>query len=203
MGKLSKYRGASKKFQRTPSLVKANMLVRIVAYIIDLILIRVLFRIILLPFNMRGLISEEFMTDIRIYLGEGLAPFRGGGLLIEHFIFINSLNDVIIHLSYSALFLAYFILLESNILGGQTLGKKIFGLQSVNKFGSITSLKESTLRNSTKYLYRVPLVCFLMGFLEMVLMFFYQTRSGDMIIGSKVVSRSKKGLSKRMFGYDK
>ncbi len=192
MNKTGRYRSLDLKSKTSG--IKANSLFRIIAYLIDAILIRFAFEVIVSLLDIGGLISESLMENIGIYLGEGLAPFRGGGLMLEHFIFINSLEDVMIHLSYSALFMAYFIGLESKKLGGQTLGKKIFGIKVVNKSGSKASFKTSALRNSTKYLYRVPIVNFLLGVADFILLTLYSTRSGDLLADTEVINTSEKSI---------
>ncbi len=195
MSKTGKYRALDLKSKS--SNVRANPLFRAIAYIIDAILIRYIFQGIVFLLDIRGLISKSWMENIELYLGEGLAPFRGGGIVLEQFIFINSLQDVVIHLSYSALFLTYFIGLESGKIGGQTIGKKIFGMKVVDRLGSRTSIKKSALRNSTKYLLRVPILNFIVGLLDIILLWFYSTRSGDILADTEVVSISRKGILER------
>lgn len=182
------------------SFVKANPLPRIMAYVIDAALIRFAFEFIVFLLDIGGLISGSLMASINSYLSYGLAPVRVGGLLLEQLFFINNLQDVVIHLSYSALFLAYFIVLESGKIGGQTIGKKIFGLKVVNRSGSEISFKISALRSSTKYLYRVPILCFLVGVFDFFLLVFYTNRSGDMLADTEVKSFSKKGIMSRFTG---
>jgi len=196
MSKVGKYRSLDIKSKSSG--VIANPFFRTIAYIIDAIIIRYIFRGIVFLLDTRGLISDTLMDNIRIYLGEGLAPFRGGGLFLENFIFITSLQDMAIHLSYSALFLAYFIVLESGKVGGQTFGKKIFGMKVVGRNRSKISFKKSALRNSTKYLLRVPLLNFIVGFIDAILLFFYSTRTGDMLADTKVISISGKGIVARL-----
>jgi len=162
--------------------------------VIDAIIIRFIFQGIVLLLRSRGLITDSWMENIGFYLGQGIAPLRGGGIVLEHFIFITSLQDLVIHLSYSALFLAYFIVLESGRIGGQTIGKKIFGIKVVDRHRSETSFKNSALRNSTKYLLRVPILNFIVGLLEVILLWFYSTRSGDIIADTEVISLSGKGV---------
>ncbi|MFP4001529.1 MAG: RDD family protein [Thermoplasmata archaeon] len=198
MGKTSKYRSLDLKSKVSGT--RANSFFRVLAYIIDAIIIRYIFQGVVFLLEIRGMISDTLMEKIVIYLGYGLAPFRGGGIVLEHFIFINSLQDLKIHISYSALFLAYFIALESGKLGGQTIGKKIFGLQAVDLSGSKISVKDSVLRNSTKYLLRVPILNLMMGVLEAILLFFYSTRSGDMIADTEVISISGKGIIDKLKG---
>jgi len=196
MGRTGKYRSLDLKTKSSG--VKANPFFRTIAYILDAIIIRYIFRGIVFLLRTMGFITEGGMKNINLYLLEGLAPFRGGGIVLEQFIFINNLQDVVIHLSYSALFLAYFIALESGKIGGQTIGKKIFGIKVVDRNRSNISLKESVFRNSTKYLLRVPILNFIIGFLEVILLFFYSTRSGDMLADTKVISISGKGIVDRI-----
>ncbi len=192
MGRTGKYRSLDLK--KKSSGVRANPFFRGIAYVIDAIIIHFIFRSIVILLRNGGFISESWMENIGFYLGQGIAPFRGGGIVLEHFIFITSLQDVVIHLSYSALFLSYFIILETGQIGGQTIGKKIFGMKVVDRHRSETSFKNSVLRNSTKYLLRVPILNFIVGLLEVILLWFYSTRSGDIIADTEVISISGKGI---------
>jgi len=192
MSRTGKYRSLELKLKSSG--VRANPFFRVIAYIIDAIIIRYIFRGIVFILRAMGFIAEGWIDNIDAYLYEGLAPFRGGGIVLEHFLFINNLQDVVIHLSYSTLFLAYFITLESGKIGGQTIGKKLFGIKVVDRYRSKISLKKSVLRNSTKYLLRVPILNFILGFLEAILLFFYSTRTGDMLAETKVISISGKGI---------
>ncbi len=178
--------------------VQANSFFRIIAYFIDAVIIRFVFQGIAFLMGIIGLLSENWMEAINLYLGEGIAPFRGGGWFLEQFFFITSLQDVLIHLTYSVLFLAYFIVLESDIVSGQTIGKRIFGMKVTDRYSSEISFKLSTLRNSTKYLLRVPLLGVILGFSELILLVFYSTRTGDMLADTKVVSISGKGIVGRL-----
>lgn len=198
MSKIGDFRSIGRKAKR--SKVTANPFFRVIAYVIDVILIRFIFEGIVFLLATRGLISASWMRSISLYLGQGLAPFRGGGLLLKHFIFINTFQDVILHLSYSALFMGYFISLESGRIGGQTLGKKIMGIKVVDKHGSKISLRRSVLRNSTKYLYRVPILNFIVAFLDVVLLFFAYARTGDILADTEVVTVSGKGVVELLLG---
>jgi len=195
MSRTAKYRSGLKS---KSSFVKANPLFRVGAYIIDAVLIRFAFEFIFFLMGLGGLLSESLMGNINSYLGYGLAPFRGGGLLLGQLFFINTLDDLMIHISYSALFLAYFVALESGELGGQTIGKKIFGIKTVDRSGSGISLKVSTLRNSTKYLLRVPILGVFLGVADFILLVFYSTRSGDMLADTEVSSISGRGIVSRL-----
>jgi len=196
MGRSSKYRSVD--LRSKSSGVKANPLFRAIAYLVDAIIIRFVFQGIALLLGITGFISESLMDNINTYLRQGIAPLRGGGVVLEHFIFITSLQDLLIHISYSALFLTYFIALESGKFGGQTPGKKILGIKVVDKYRSKISFKKSALRNSTKYLLRVPLLNFVVGFIEAILLFFYSTRTGDMLADTEVISIPGKGIVDRI-----
>ncbi|MBS3789956.1 MAG: RDD family protein [Candidatus Thermoplasmatota archaeon] len=196
MSRTGKYRSLGLKSKGSG--VRANPFFRVLAYIIDAIIIRYIFQGIVFILGTRGLISDTLVKNIFLYLGEGLAPFRGGGIVLKQFIFINSLQDLMIHITYSALFLAYFIVLESEKIGGQTIGKKVFGLEVVDRTRSKISFEKSVLRNSTKYLLRVPILNFMMGFLEIILLLFYSTRSGDILADTEVISVSGKGIIDRL-----
>jgi len=196
MSKTGKYRSLGLKTKNSG--VQANSFFRIIAYFIDAVIIRFVFQGIAFLMGIIGLLSENWMEAINLYLGEGIAPFRGGGWFLEQFFFITSLQDVLIHLTYSVLFLAYFIVLESDIVSGQTIGKRIFGMKVTDRYSSEISFKLSTLRNSTKYLLRVPLLGVILGFSELILLVFYSTRTGDMLADTKVVSISGKGIVGRL-----
>ncbi len=192
MSRTGKYRSLD--LEKRSSGVLADPFFRIISYLIDAILIRFAFQSVVFVLGARGLISESWMESIGWYLGQGLAPYRGGGVMLDHFLFINTFEDLVIHLSYSAIFMVYFILLESKKFSGQTLGKKIFGMKVADKRGSGISLKDSVTRNSTKYLLRVPILNYIVGLTELILLIFYGTRTGDMLADTKVISIPKKGL---------
>ncbi|MEF8833108.1 MAG: RDD family protein [Candidatus Thermoplasmatota archaeon] len=196
MGRTGKYRSLDLKSKR--SRVKANPLFRIFAYLIDAVIIRYAFQGIVFLLRTRGLISDIWSESIYFYLGQGLAPLRGGGITLEGMIFLNSLEDVVVHLLYSGLFLAYFIVLESGRIGGQTIGKKVFGIKVIDNSGPKISFKSSILRNSTKYLLRVPILCLIIFLVEILLLTFYTTRSGDLLARTDVISLSGKGVIDRL-----
>ncbi len=196
MGRTGKYRSLDLKPRKSG--VRANSFFRVFAYVIDAIILRFIFQGAVFILGIRGLISESWLETIDLYLAEGLAPFRGGGVLLGQFFFITTWQDVIVHLSYSILFMGYFIALESDLFGGQTIGKKLFGMKVTNRSSSEVSLKVSALRNSTKYLLRIPFLGIILGFFELLLLVFYSTRTGDMLADTQVISLSGKGIVDRL-----
>ncbi len=194
MGKTGKYRSLGLKSKTSD--VEANSFFRVIAYFIDAVVIRLIFQIAVFLLRNIGFISETWMENINFYLALGLAPMRAGGITLEGLIFINSLQDLLVHISYSALFIGYFIIWEWK--WGETIGKKIFGIKVVDGYGSKISFKNSFLRNSTKYLLRVPILNFLIFIIEMLLLTFYSTRSGDLLAGTKVISKSEESIVSRL-----
>ncbi|MFP3872268.1 MAG: RDD family protein [Candidatus Natronoplasma sp.] len=191
MNKLGKYRSLD--LGSKDSNVRANPLWRVVAFFIDVVLIRLAVEFSAFMLLKAGFISGEWGDVIFGYLREGLAPVRGGAMSLHEIMIITSIQDLMVHLIYSALFLVYFIVLESEYGWGQTIGKKILKMKVLNRDGKDISLKESFLRNITKYPLRLPLIGVFLGLAEFLLLFFYNTRTGDLIADTKVVSTSKKG----------
>lgn len=100
--------------------------------------------------------------------------------------YFTTLRNIVIHIILSVVFLGYFVVLESGLFGGKTLGKKILGYEVVNDRGKKLSFKESFLRNSTKYILRVPYIGIPFGMFEIILIAFYSKRTGDIIAKTSV-----------------
>lgn len=165
------------------AIIDANPLKRLGAFFIDFNIFGIISVFILYFLAISGLISGEAVTRIitlRTSIYEPLTLF-------------NSLEDIVIHIGVSAYFLAYFTVLESRHFGGRTIGKWILKIRVVDDRGKELSLKDSFLRNSTKYFLRMPGVGIPFGVLEIVLIFAFSKRTGDLLAGTSVASGTHEG----------
>ncbi len=165
------------------SILTANIIRRVIAFAIDYFMfgfIILLFLIVLAIFDYVSLQFAFYIFRIRT------AMYESGNLF-------QTLYDIYIHIATSVVFIGYFTLLESKYLGGQTIGKKLLGIKVVNKKGNKISLKDSFLRNSTKYILRLPIIGVIFGVIEILLIFNYSVRTGDMIANTTVASGVHKG----------
>ncbi|GEM_PF-2420999 len=193
MSRLGKYRSLKLGSSEKSSEIRANALWRVIAFLIDAVIIRLSIEFAAFVLHRLGLISQGWMEYLGSYLAEGLAPLRGGALSLQEILIITSFQDLTIHLIYSTVFLTYFIVLESGNGWGKTIGKMIFKMEVRDRRGDRISLKKSFLRNITKYLLRLPLIGVVFGLIESVLLIMYSTRTGDLLADTKVVSTAKKG----------
>ncbi|MEF8874378.1 MAG: RDD family protein [Candidatus Thermoplasmatota archaeon] len=165
------------------SIIQANPLQRVIAFAIDFTIFQFSVLLILILLGNIGLLSRIAIFEIynlRTNIYEPLALF-------------TSIEDILIHIAISGYFLAYFIIPESKYMWGWTIGKRILGIKVVDSNADKISLKASFLRNSTKYFLRVPVIGFPFGLVELILIFLYSTRTGDMLTDASVVSASYKG----------
>ncbi len=197
MSKTGKYRSLD--LDDSNSRTKANPFLRVIAFFIDVVMIRLVVEFVAFSLARAELISERWMDVVGGYLREGLAPLRGGAMSREEILIITSTEDLTVHILYSALFLMYFILLESRYGWGQTIGKKILSMEVLDRHSKKISLKESSLRNIPKYVLRIPVVGVFFGLFELFLMFYYLKRTGDILANTDVVSQYGKGLLGRIF----
>jgi len=138
------------------SIIHANPLQRVIAFAIDFTIFQFSVLLILVLLGNVGLISRMLIFEIynfRTNIYEPLALF-------------NSTEDILIHIVIRIYFLAYFIIPESRYVWGKTIGKRILGIKVMDSKGHKISLKSSFLRNSTKYLLRVPIFGFGFGMIE-------------------------------------
>lgn len=184
MSRLGKYRGKSRENNDEVSLLRANIVLRIVAFLIDISIIRFSFQGLIILLGSQGIIAETLVNSTNRILMQGLAPFRGW---IPFFNVLHSLEDLQIHIMISIYLLLYFILLEH--YWGRTIGKKITKMRVVDKKGEKITLKNSFLRNITKYIWRLPLIGLLLGLTEWIILFFYDDRIGDILGDTIVVSK--------------
>jgi len=176
------------------TLLHANTFLRILAFFIDISIIRFSFQGFAIILGNLGLFSESFVESISRNLLEGIAPFRGW---YPFFNIIESFTDLKFHILISVYLLAYFIFLEH--YWGKTIGKKITRMKVVSKRGENISLKNSFLRNITRYIWRLPIIGILLGFAEILMLFLYDGRVGDMLGNTNVVSK----VQKNIFGDEK
>ncbi|MEF8833156.1 MAG: RDD family protein [Candidatus Thermoplasmatota archaeon] len=165
------------------SIVTGSVFFRVLAFAIDTVIFKlfVLLSLIILSLLEVVPLQETFyILQVRANLYEELSYF-------------TSVQDLWIHIVISLFFLAYFTILESRVGLGKTFGKMICRLEVVGKDGDAPSLKDSFLRNSTKYLLRMPVIGIPFGLFEIILLFIYSTRTGDMLADTVVASGVHKG----------
>ncbi len=183
MSKKTKFRAYQEYNRSDISIDRADLIKRVGAFVIDMIVISISILLILLLMSMLDLISFSYVFYI----------FRLRTGLYESLDLFNSSKDIIIHIGTSLFFLGYFIILESKYSWGQTIGKKILNIEVVDSEGNQPSLWESFLRNSTKYFLRIPVIGIPFGILEILLLFNYSARTGDFIANTAVASGIYKG----------
>lgn len=165
------------------SIIDAYPVTRAIAFLIDFLFYKLIVILILLVFLRFSIITPDGFSE--------LAFIRTN--IYEYPEIFRSLKDLWIHISFSLLFLLYFSVLESDRVWGTSPGKRLLKLQVVDEKGYRLSFKDSFLRNSTKYILRLPIIGIIFGFIEIILIVFYSRRSGDLIVNSRVASGMHKG----------
>ncbi|MFW6040571.1 MAG: RDD family protein [Thermoplasmatota archaeon] len=107
--------------------------------------------------------------------------------------YFQGMIDIYIHLMVTSIFLSYFTIFETKYVWGATPGKKVFKIQVVDSHGNRIGLFKSFLRNSTKWILRIPFLGFAFGWIELGLIFFFFKRSGDFLTNCEVASSVSKG----------
>jgi len=160
---------------RKPRFNHASTLRRIGAYIIDIILLWILNILFFFIFLFLGFVSwEMFLETEPGVLFSGF--FRASYLILLGF---SSIIDLI-----------YFTLLESEIGGGATIGKRALNIKVVDEYGKKIDLGPSFIRNILRLLWQVPCIGFIILIIDVVLIADSDQRIGDKLAYTYVVKES-------------
>jgi len=173
----------SKEGFESVSTIDAHPFTRAIAFLIDFLFYKLIVILILLVSLRFSIITPNGFSE--------LAFIRTN--IYEYPEIFRSLNDLWIHITFSFFFLLYFSVFESDRVWGASPGKRLLKLQVVDEKGDRLSFKDSFLRNSTKYILRLPIIGIIFGFIEIILIVFYSRRTGDLIVNSRVASGMHKG----------
>lgn len=160
------------------SIIDANFFQRLLAFFIDMLIYKAIAFVILVFLMYQMVIEPEELFSLAFYRTN----------LYEYPENFMTIRDFTVHVLLSGLFIGYFTAFESKNIWGRTPGKYILGLRVIDEKGCKLSLKDSFLRNSTKYFLRIPLLGLALGLLELGLIFFYFRRTGDILVQSRVAS---------------
>lgn len=160
------------------SIIDANFFQRLLAFFIDMLIYKAIAFVILVFLMYQMVIEPEELFSLAFYRTN----------LYEYPENFMTIRDLTVHVLLSGLFIGYFTAFESKNIWGRTPGKYILGLRVIDEKGCKLSLKDSFLRNSTKYFLRIPLLGLALGLLELGLIFFYFRRTGDILVQSRVAS---------------
>ncbi len=177
---------AEAKKERHVSIIDAGFFSRLLGFFIDYTILMLSALLILILFAGLGWVSPESVFQIfwnRTNVYENISLIA----------LVTSTRNILIHISYSLYFIFYFVILESKYLLGTSPGKRLLKLSVVNADADKLTLKESFIRNVTKYLLRPPIIGIIFGFLEIFLVMFYSKRTGDMLVGTFVAKDVHKG----------
>ncbi|MFO7792054.1 MAG: RDD family protein [Candidatus Saliniplasma sp.] len=168
------------------SIINAGFFSRLLAFFIDYTILMFSALLILVLLAITGFISLESSFGIfwnRTQIYENI-PFLA---------LFASRMSILVHISYSLYFIFYFVLFESKYIWGATPGKRLMKLSVVDSKGDSLTLKDSFIRNSTKYLLRPPIIGIPFGLLELLLVMFFSKRTGDMLADTFVAEDVHKG----------
>lgn len=145
----------------------ASLASRIVAYIIDtVVIIVVLFLLFMAFFSM---ISTDRAFQI-------IQEQAGLGLNFPLFL----LSSVVI--------VGYFTIFESSKVWGATPGKKFVNIEVVYEYGEVTFYR-SFLRNVTRILWSLPCIGLIIVLINIVMIADSKMRIGDILAGTNVVKK--------------
>ena len=170
---------------RNPNINYASTISRIIAYIIDAIIVGLVIGILSAAIMLLGVFSFGSIT------GDG-----GGGFLP-----VAIFGPAYIGLSFGSfiLQLLYFTYLESEEGGGATIGKKILDLKVVDRTGRKVDMKDSFIRNIARLIWSLPCVGFLLLLLDVYLIHDSEQRIGDRLANTYVVKESEYGEITRQY----
>ncbi|MBS3817812.1 MAG: RDD family protein [Candidatus Thermoplasmatota archaeon] len=183
MEKKKTFRSSIPDPSETVSIINANPLQRVIAFAIDFTIIQVSVLLILILLGNMGLVSRMLVFEIYNFRTNIYDPLA----------YFTSLEDIFIHIGISAYFLIYFIVPESKYVWGKTIGKRVIGIEVLDSNADKVGLKASFLRNSTKYFLRVPVIGIPFGMIELILIFLYSSRTGDILTDASVASAYHRG----------
>jgi len=151
----------------------ASLISRIIAYIIDSIILLVFTMVIILILVFLGILTLGLLTDIDFQFG--LWMFRGFEILI--------LGPIIYGLE-----LVYFTIFESDEGWGATPGKKLLNIKVVDEYGNQISLGNSFVRNLLRLLWFIPCIGLIILLIDIVLIADSDQRIGDKVAMTDVVN---------------
>lgn len=156
-----------------PRLRHAGFGKRLMAYIIDAILIGLVIGI-LLGALIFGDILTFGLTQIPTTDTSSYSGFLSGEIaILQGFSFV--------------LTLLYFSYFESGAGGGATIGKKILDIKVVNKRNRKVSMGKSLIRNILRAIWSLPCIGFLILLLDVILIATRDQRIGDIAASTYVV----------------
>ncbi|MEF8835674.1 MAG: RDD family protein, partial [Candidatus Thermoplasmatota archaeon] len=118
---------------------------RVGAYILDIIIISILFALTLVFLHYLGIDFIGLPSKLTLV---------GGGFIPITFSYLLTLS------LFSWIHLVYFVILEYDKILGSTLGKKVASLKVVNMYGQEIGLASSFIRNVFRLLWPVPFIAF-------------------------------------------
>ena len=169
---------------RNPRLNFASTISRIIAYIIDSIILGLITGAIYAAVIFTGFISfGSLMGDPSNVTGFG---FFGPAYLGLTF-------------GTALIQLLYFTYLESDEGGGATIGKKILDLKVVNQSGGKAEMKDSFIRNIARFLWSIPCLGFIILLADVYLIHDNEQRIGDKLANTYVVKEEEYGEISRQY----
>ncbi len=174
--------GRVKESDKDVSFNDAHPITRLFAFLIDFVIFKVLAFVIFF-----------LLVRFSIFQPALLAEVSWRTNVYEYRYYFQNLSDLYLHIALSSLFIGYFTVLESRWVLGASIGKKLLGLKVVDSYGENISLKKSFIRNSTKEILRIPIIGFVLGFIELGLIIFFFVRSGDILAHTHVAGTTYKG----------
>ncbi len=154
------------------NLSKASLARRIIAYIIDSIILLVLLTIILMILIFAGVFVMPQLTV-------GISRFRRPESLMA------------LSLVYG-LELIYFTYFESRKSSGATPGKRLVSIKVMNRYGDLASLEKSFLRNLLRLIWFIPCIGLIILIIDIVLIADKDQRIGDTLAGTYVIKKEER-----------
>jgi len=169
---------------RNPNMNFAETVSRIIAYIIDSIILSIVSVIIFFSVFLLGLFSLGTITDGSMgWLGFNLFDTTYFGISLGSFL----------------LQLLYFTYLESKDGGGQSLGKKIMDIKVVDENGNKIDMDKSFVRNVVRVIWSIPCIGFIILLFEVYLIHDKEQRIGDRLANTYVVKEEEYGEITRQY----
>lgn len=169
---------------RNPRLNFASTVSRIIAYIIDSIILGLISGAIFAVVIFTGLLSFGAMTgDPSNLTGFGFFGPAYFGL---------TFGSAMIQL-------LYFTYLESGEGGGATIGKKIMDIKVVNQYGRAADMKDSFIRNIARFLWSIPCLGFIILLVDVYLIHDNEQRIGDKLANTYVIKEEEYGEISRQY----
>ncbi len=146
---------------------EASVFRRIIAYLIDTIILGVIAFVILFV----------FLSNLPFDTAMGLVSYQNFG----HQLMISSAVFLFV--------LCYFTVMESNYGKGATIGKRFMNIKVIDAWGKDINLIQSFLRNIVRWAWQIPCFGFVILILETLLVALKGVRFGDILVDSRVIVR--------------